>query len=100
MSARTPGPWRIAPVSDYVDGSLNIDGGLRGYVCMAGHRGDETAEANARLIAAAPTMLDALKTTAGNIRSLLAAASGDVREPYSVWLKVVEDAIQSAEKKS
>ena len=39
-------------------------------------------------------MLDALKTTAGNIRSL--GPAGAILEPYKIWLSVVEGAIAKA----
>ena len=60
---QTPGPWRLAPAKDYAGSELNIDAGPRGqsgFICTAGHRGDAEAEANARLIAAAPELLEAL----------------------------------------
>ena len=60
-NAWTPGPWRVAPVSDYVGAELNVDARERGFICLAGVRGDREAEANARLIAAAPDLLAALK---------------------------------------
>jgi hypothetical protein len=44
--------------------------------------------------AAADVMLQALKTTAGNIRSL--GPAGAIPEPYKVWLDVVENAIAKA----
>lgn len=63
-------------------------------------RSDEEVAANARLIAAAPELLEALKTTALNIRSLHGAQHGVVYEAYSVWLRIVEDAIAKAEARS
>lgn len=53
----TPGPWRIAPASDYSGTDLNIDAGDRGqraYICKVGFRGDPQVQADALLIAAAP----------------------------------------------
>jgi len=56
------------------------------------------SEDNARLIAAAPDMLEALRTTAANIRSLGPAGALDaVPMPYQQWLAVVETAIAKAE---
>ena len=58
----TPGPWRVAPRSDYPEhADINVDAGTRGYVALCGKAGDEEAEANARLIAAAPELLEALR---------------------------------------
>jgi hypothetical protein len=46
----------------------------------------------------APEMLDALRVTAANIRSLGPAGALDaVPEPYRVWLGVVDAAIAKAE---
>lgn len=50
----TPGPWRVAPAHDYLDGEINVDAGTRAYIACCGHRGDAQAEANASLIASAP----------------------------------------------
>lgn len=58
--SHTEGPWRVAPASDYSDSKINIDAHNHGYICCAGQHGDEEAEANARLIAAAPDLLAAL----------------------------------------
>ena len=43
-------------------------------------------------------MLEALRVTEGNIRSLGPnGALGDVYMPYRIWLKVVQDAIETGE---
>lgn len=56
MSAFTPGPWAVTPYSDVVGIAVCAPGAV-----IAGVRGDcRTAEANARLIAAAPAMHAAL----------------------------------------
>ncbi|MEN6401634.1 MAG: hypothetical protein ABFD94_06790 [Armatimonadia bacterium] len=59
--AHTPGPWRVALQSDYAWTEINVDAGTRAYVCTCGHKGDVEAEANARLIAAAPELLTACR---------------------------------------
>lgn len=60
----------------------------------------ERQTANAGLIVAAPTMLDALKTTAGNIRSLgPAGALSAVPVEYREWLRVIDSAIADAERR-
>ena len=61
MSKHTAGPWRVARASLYAGNDLNVDSYEHGYVALCGKRGDEVAEANANLIAAAPEMLDALR---------------------------------------
>lgn len=42
-------------------------------------------------------MLDILKTTAGNIRSLGPAGAIEPYLPYRIWLRGVEEAIELAE---
>ena len=52
---------------------------------------------NGDLIAAAPEMLELLKTTASNIRSLgPAGVFGPVPTPYQIWLQAIEDVIAKA----
>jgi len=53
----------------------------------------EEAFQNARLIAAAPELLEALKLCEGNISSLLASAHPKV---YGTWLETVRAAIAKA----
>lgn len=58
MSEPTPGPWRVD--ESYLDGPLLdvvAQGGLT--VCGCGRPSEDNAEANARLIAAAPDLLAA-----------------------------------------
>lgn len=71
MSAHTPGPWMVA--SDFQHhhgdgwgGYWQIDGESDSIACNQycyANRDPKTSEANARLIAAAPEMLDALRLT-------------------------------------
>lgn len=60
----TKGPWRVAPAKDYPD-SLHIevdtaDRGQTGHICQVGMRDDPIAHADARLIASAPDLYEAL----------------------------------------
>lgn len=57
MSKYTPGPWEFS-------GSMVVDA-KGGYVCQPTYRKDRAALANARLIAAAPDLLVALKEYLG-----------------------------------
>ncbi|HEY4136462.1 MAG TPA: hypothetical protein VGO34_14755 [Alphaproteobacteria bacterium] len=63
VSKHTPGPWAIEhknPFETFVRGAPNEEGSR--YVVAIVHPGhDNATEANARLIAAAPDLLDALK---------------------------------------
>ena len=54
MEERTPGPWRVDSRMQVKSGEKPIANIITGYI--------PEAEANARLIAAAPDLLEALKT--------------------------------------
>ena len=74
-----PGPWRVAPASNYASSEIHVDADTRGFVALCGHRGDKQAEANARLIAASPIMFDFIARH---------AKDGD-REAQSILSKLV-----------
>ena len=59
--SHTPGHWRVAPASLYAGSGINVDAGTAGFIALCGERGDEVAQANAALIAAAPELLSNLK---------------------------------------
>lgn len=63
---------------------------------MNGQWGEHVAKANARLICAAPVLLNVLQLTAENIRSLGPAGALSPFEPYTQWLDVVTAAIELA----
>lgn len=65
MSA-TPGPWHVIPETGY-DRPLiqSADGGLVADMC--GREDDAETQANARLIAAAPELLHALRLARGYV---------------------------------
>ncbi len=74
----TPGPWRVAPSSAYRGSEINIDAGPNGtggFICVAGHRGDLEAEANAALIAEAGTVLYETRFTPRQLLNHLREAS-------------------------
>jgi hypothetical protein len=105
--AHSPGPWSFEPVPPeaHADPDLNVPQDTAFWIVESSPAGEVLAgveqtsrgegEANARLMAAAPKLLDALKTTAGNIRSL--GPAGAIPTPYEHWLRVVDDAIAKAE---
>lgn len=65
----TPGPWRVAPLSDYPDSTaINVDAGRRGYICEAGHWDNALAVANARLLASAPELAELAERVAEHFR--------------------------------
>ena len=101
-AAHTPAPWQIewntaqGGEGHYITDSNDM-GELSRIAAVLFHD-DVVGEtrANARLIAAAPQLLEALQTTAANLRSWK-AANGDGITTFDSWLEVVEEAIAKAE---
>ena len=65
MSAHTPGPWLVQAGDEWADGIVTLEGhnenGTPMYWTVASYnRRRDEADANARLIASAPDMLEAL----------------------------------------
>jgi len=71
----TPGPWLIDPSWDIL-GNTKDGNGMVCQITVDAVPRDEAA-ANAHLIAAAPDMYEALRTTSANIRSLGSAGALD-----------------------
>lgn len=86
-AAHTPGPWLFSPEKTPHHYGVNV--GAETGECLAvihpGETGDAETIANARLIAAAPLMLEALQ----NIEN------DDEHMPPSAW-KLIQDAIAKA----
>ena len=101
-AAHTPAPWLIewnaAQGGDghYITDSKDM-GELSRIAAVLFHDDDADGEtrANARLIAAAPQLLEALQTTAANLRSWKAASNSGIKT-FDSWLEVVEEAIAKA----
>lgn len=91
MTKHTQGPWRVAPANLYPSGGINVDSAVeKKYVCLvAGNWDDEVGQADARLIAAAPDMLEALK-------NLLAVHQGEGGTKYHA-VDIANAAIAKAE---
>lgn len=91
MSKHTPGPWKVAkPRKSYRDGKMMY--GIVGPECVIDYEDWGFTRANARLIAAAPELLDALnamlthmgmdedewnKVTFNQARAAIAKATGE-----------------------
>ena len=73
MSKHTPGPWVVGPVDDTVVTHLGADGVRREVAQIDGNYNEPdlwpVMEANARLIAAAPDVAEALKACLNYIES-------------------------------
>lgn len=99
-AAHTPGPWKFGKELTARSGEwlVSFDAGSKGRgIAIAETRaGSGNEEANARLIAAAPQLLEALQTTAANLRSWKAANGGGIKT-FDSWLEAVEEAIAKAE---
>ncbi len=100
MSAaqHTPGPWAVIPQKTLQGDIATVYNTPDGWVSIHAptwlNIGDQqVAMANARLIAAAPDLLEALKLCEGNISSLLASTHPRV---YGKWLDFVRAAIAKA----
>jgi hypothetical protein len=99
MSAHTPGPWTIkGPIRDGQDISIEArraSGNPQyiGRVYSAGilAKSDPEAEANARLIAAAPALLQVAEGALGYLEALPVAA-----RPDEAWFAPLRAAIRAA----
>lgn len=92
--------WWTASVDRFPDGSPRKCDVWQGpdRIGSATIRPGLDAIRNVELFAAAPQLLDALRVTASNIRSLgPAGALGRVPMPYTEWLALVDAAIAKAE---
>ena len=95
-AAHTQAPWHFKKLAMHDGGHVVMFTAQNG---QRTHRLDcagEFKEADARLIAAAPQLLEALQTTAANLRSWKAANGGGIKT-FDSWLEVVEEAIAKAE---
>ena len=89
MTKHTPGPWWIDD-RRVADGALQVQAQHRGEgssYCVASVNGWEVPEANARLIAAAPDLLEACLSAENWLESWASA------EPY---LSIIRAAIKKA----
>ena len=95
--AHTPGPWKVTTCLDYWVEPANApdDGGFHGIahcgdVCWPNHaEKQDDWEANARLIAASPALLEALKKLMSR-SAVLATLDDDEREEALAALTLAE----------
>jgi hypothetical protein len=105
--SHTPGPWHVQPHFRSIYALSAGDSGLTTFIAKAGgHQCGETqADANARLIAAAPELLKALKDAPVLLldRAALRALGPEARayaEQLVAWGPRAQDAIAAAEGRS
>ena len=101
MSGFTPGPWEVGPVDDTVVTHLGADGVRYEIAAIDGdyNQPDEwpVMEANARLIAAAPDLLEALHGLNGILGTAESNASGTPQwEFVSSKINAAREAITKA----
>jgi hypothetical protein len=80
MAGYTPGPWTANQSdADFVDVEAPFEGDIVGIVatCPTGDYGRDAAEANARLIAAAPDLLRLLGIWVAECRQYFDLATGN-----------------------
>lgn len=99
----TPGPWRITrnpadhPMPAQISGQFHPDTGHRGHVCnvfVHEDNRDSTERANARLIAAAPEMLEALNEALFAMG--YAGANANIKHPQRRQWEMARNAIIKA----
>jgi hypothetical protein len=101
MNAHTPGPWQTTDEKDR-RGWLYIEGNYEVLARITGSPDDVEAQANARLIAAAPELLEALRIAEGALKNpspTLRARPGEmtIKERRHVARQAVRAAIAKAE---
>ena len=93
MSPRTPGPWVVSAMTptrvDTIDGSFSISWGGHGEFAYPRER---RAEANARLIAAAPDLLEALKSLVALSEAAAPGEGFDTAEAEAAISKAIGEA--------
>lgn len=98
MSKHTPGPWTVSDeLTTDKHFAIDIGHDVSGCVLVERHveGHDESDEPNARLIAASPEMLEALKLAHMEIIRLL--NEGDFKKNITLDLGYIVDAIAKAE---
>ena len=101
-AAHTPAPWQIewnaaqSGEGHYITDSNDMGELSRIAAVLFHDDADGETRANARLLASAPQLLEALQTTAANLRGWKAANGGGIKT-FDSWLEVVEEAIAKAE---
>lgn len=102
MSKHTPGPWRLEMVEDRAIKHLCPVGTDDLSILTVVHQDDTPfaavySDADARLITAAPDLLEMVRITIGNVRSLGPAGALDKVWPaYREWLAQLEAAYAKA----
>ncbi len=99
--AHTPGPWQVwkqdACKVQAATGMVIVDFGIE---CHRLKRGVNEAKANARLIAAAPELLDALRGCVVKYEDFRDSQPVDMRRPEPDFIKIARHALAKAEGKS
>lgn len=98
MSKHTPGPWKLDATTLEITTSDEVEARI---AMIDGDNCDwSQAEADARLIAAAPEMLEALKTAKETIRAWHGPNAWDIYDRVSPEMRLINEAIAKAEGRS
>ena len=95
MSKHTKGPWKIGTPPPNGEQTIGDARGMMVAVATTGIGMGEETKANARLIAAAPELLDALKGIMNIVSETLGVAGYYPDEDYADWDEFPE--LQAAE---
>ena len=89
MSEHTPGPWR-----KYEDGDFDISiiGSDNHHVCIIDYDHNETADADARLIALSPELLEALLEAHEIISCFVDTEGRKLTDEWDMICKVIDKA--------
>jgi len=99
MTKHTPAPWRYEQYKDFTDregGQIGISANTWGNLCIVYQhccKDPQEGMANARLIAAAPDLLEACK----RVKSIFDAMFGDCVDDKEGNLEFIKQAIAKAE---
>jgi hypothetical protein len=95
----TPGPWRAvekdgewAVVADEIKKSFSVS---RLYICREIEQGYDTGESDAKLISAAPDLLDGVKALLAVINEMRSGVQGQEPE-WNDCISLAEEAITKA----
>ena len=92
MSKHTPGPWNVGH-EDENTGEIEVISDGRPYVCLVLPGAiDEVTPANARLIAAAPELLEALQVAELALRERGLRACGEYKQIEAAIAKATGEA--------
>jgi hypothetical protein len=92
--AHTPGPWRVVDHNHIKDSAGNWIASADVHGISYAKPTDAERAANARLIAAAPTMVDLLQRAADSLQDYCTEANGDLNDSLAAEIEKLLDSLQ------